>query len=219
MKPAKTIVRLSIWADMNPSGNRQLSMVCDQSNNRYASFDQTRTPLIEMTLKGMSRMRAVIIALLIVYAPFCTNANAESTLIAGYVEKVWFNSNKIAFKAKLDTGAKTSSINSPNYEVFKRKGIKWVRFEVTNDQGDKFSVERKLQRYTRIRRAGIDLARRPVIKMKICVGGKTGMSEFTLADRSSMNYQVIIGRTFLSNRLLVDSSRAFLASDKCKQSD
>lgn len=173
---------------------------------------------------GVARVRSargVIVAVALILALFSGQSaeakDLQDVVVAGYVENVWFKGNKVSLRAKLDTGAKTSSINSPNYELFKRKGKEWVRFRVGNREGGVLAVERKLVRYVRIRRAGSKLSRRPVIKMKICVGGQTGLSEFTLADRSSMNYQVIIGRSFMNEKIIVDPSRAFMVSKRCKR--
>jgi hypothetical protein len=48
---------------------------------------------------------------------------------------------------------------------------------------------------------------RPVIEAEIEIAGKKMKSEFTLADRSHMRYQVLIGVNILENRFLVDPSR------------
>jgi len=135
--------------------------------------------------------------------------------MAGYVENIWFN-NKIAFKAKLDTGAKTSSINARDYEIFKKDGLQWVRFEIKNDQRQKLVVKRKIERFVRIRRAGEHKSERPVIKLKVCLGGIIGVAEFTLADRQSMNYQVLLGRSFMADRILIDPGKSFLVSGRCE---
>jgi hypothetical protein len=143
-------------------------------------------------------------------------AMAEDPIIAGYVERVRFNNNEFALKAKLDTGAKTSTINAPEYEIFKKDGRQWVRFQLANEKGRKLVVKRKIERFARIRRAGTVTSERPVIKMKVCIGGTTGFAEFTLSDRQSMNYQVLIGRSFMTDRILIDPGKSFLVSDRCE---
>jgi len=52
--------------------------------------------------------------------------------------------------------------------------------------------------------------------MKVCIGGTTGFAEFTLSDRQSMNYQVLIGRSFMTDRILIDPGKSFLVSDRCE---
>ena len=59
-------------------------------------------------------------------------AFAEEKHIAGWIERVSIYPGNIKIKAKLDTGAKISSLNAKNLEQFKRNGDTWVRFEVLN---------------------------------------------------------------------------------------
>lgn len=138
-------------------------------------------------------------------------AHAEP-VTSGWIENAWFGESGIKFKAKLDTGANTSSINAPRYEEFDRDGARWVRFQITNSEGQDHKVESKIMRVAKIRRTGVASVSRPVILLDICIAGQKGTVEFTLADRTGMNYQVLIGRTFLAGRILVDSSRTYLRS-------
>ena len=48
---------------------------------------------------------------------------------------------------------------------------------------------------------------RPIVEAKIRLAGKNMKSEFTLADRSHMKYDVLIGVNILKNGFLVDPSR------------
>lgn len=145
-----------------------------------------------------------------------TQALAQSLDEIGYVENLWLTSHKASFPAKIDTGALTSSLNARNYEIFKKRGKKWVRFKIQSKNGVRLVVKRPIERFARIRRAGVELKRRPIIKLKACLGGKTQSAEFSLTDRTSMNYQVIVGRKFLENRFVVNPAESFLVSGKCK---
>ncbi len=143
-------------------------------------------------------------------------AHAQSLSELGYVEKLWLESYETALPAKIDTGAKTSSINAPDFEVFKKNGKKWVRFTLETKSGKKRAIKKPVARFVRIRRAGVEAKERPIIKLKTCLGGKTQVAEFSLADRSEMNYQAIVGRALLRNRFLVNPAEAFLASGRCE---
>lgn len=141
--------------------------------------------------------------------------DAKSLDEVGYVEKLWLESYDTSVSAKVDTGALTSSLNAPNYEIFKKNGKKWVRFTLRTKDGDRYNIKKPIERFVRIRRAGVDVKRRPIINLKVCLGGKTRVAEFSLTDRSSMNYPVIVGRAFLNGRFVVNPAEAFLASKKC----
>lgn len=140
---------------------------------------------------------------------------AESKIVAGYLEKVWLGNNEIAFQAKLDTGANSSSLNAAKSEVFERDGQKWVRIDLTNRWNQSYQFERRVKKTVLIRRAGTKKQRRFIIDLKLCVGGRTMITEFSLADRTGQSYQVLVGRKFLRDQILVDAGKKFLVSRRC----
>lgn len=100
-------------------------------------------------------------------------------------------------------------------EPFLRDGKKWVRFYVPTPDGGRAVVQRPLVRVSPIRRAGVDVVNLPVVELLACMTGVLRAVEFNLADRSGMNHQVLIGRSFLKGCILVDSSTEHIQSDKC----
>lgn len=144
------------------------------------------------------------------------STSQTTSTVAGYIENAWFDDNRIAFPAKLDTGANSSSINAPGYKPFKRDGKDWVRIDINNRVGQQLVLEVPIDRYVTIRRAGTAKAERPIVKLTICVGGKIANTEFTLADRTGQSYQVLIGRKFMAGRLLVDSGAEYLVKGRCR---
>ncbi len=141
--------------------------------------------------------------------------STSALLVAGFVEWAHLTSSRFAIKAKLDTGAKSSSVNAVDVAQFKRGNESWVRFQLQNSRGEKLIIERPIVRVARIRRASAEISERQVVTLEICIAGRTGEAEFTLADRTGMNYDLLIGRSFLSSRLLVDSGAQFLGTGKC----
>jgi hypothetical protein len=55
---------------------------------------------------------------------------------------------------------------------------------------------------------------RYVIETSICIGGEQFLAEMTLADRSQMLFRMLLGRTAMKNRYIVDPSRSYCASQK-----
>ncbi len=162
----------------------------------------------------MAALNILRLPVLIVSLLLAGQVKAEPATV-GWIENAWFGNAEIKFQAKLDTGAKTSSINAPKFQEFERNGEKWVRFRITNAEGQGHTVESKIVRTSRIRRSGVAPVSRPVILIHVCIAGQKARVEFTLADRTGMDYQVLIGRTFLAGRLLVDSRRTHLRSGLC----
>lgn len=141
------------------------------------------------------------------------------SVIAGYAEETYISGigKPVRFAAKLDTGATTSALNTDgDHEEYTRDGAPWVRFAVKNPQGATLKVDARITRYANVKRAGTADDRRPVVKLTACVGGVTKTEEFTLTDRSGMDYPILVGRNFLGSEILVDSGRTDLTTGKCR---
>lgn len=148
---------------------------------------------------------------------FSALSNAESKDVVGWVEKVCICPGNVLVHAKLDTGAKTSSINAPNLEVFRRGSDQWVRFDLTNQEGKTVTFEQKVMRIARIKRKGAKSQDRLVIRLGICVGNIYKEVEVNLVDRSHYKYQMLIGRNFLRGCLLIDSALKYTVEPKCRE--
>ena len=142
-------------------------------------------------------------------------ASASEPSIAGYVENLWLVNPSLSLKAKLDTGAKSSSLHVRNYSRFTSRGRDWVRFSIVDTGGQTVTLERPIERVVSIRRAGVSAQRRPTVMLSICVAGQAAETEFNLADREKMNYPALIGRTFLAGRIIVDASKTYVGSGRC----
>ncbi|GAB3476935.1 ATP-dependent zinc protease [Azotobacter salinestris] len=139
--------------------------------------------------------------------------------VFGWIEKGLIQPENIPVKMKLDTGALTSSLDAKDLQRFERDGDQWVRFnvEVTDRDSGKpidSAFERRVLRSVKVRGAG-GAERRPVVRMRICIGKRTYDEEFSLNDRSRMNYPVLIGRRTLGHLGLVDVSRTFTVDPEC----
>lgn len=132
----------------------------------------------------------------------------EHILIQGVQEKL---------KAKLDTGALTSSIHAEEKELFERDGKKWVRFIVTDPTQPKpvrTRIEAPLVRIARIKEPGAESEAREVVRLSFQIGERKLRGEFTLNNRKNMLAPVLIGRSIIKDLGLVDPSRTHLADQK-----
>ena len=142
--------------------------------------------------------------------------NGGAPVVLGYLEDVSVGKLGLEMKAKLDTGADTSSVHARNVEIYKRsKRDNWVRFRLVGKDGRSIRYDQNVIRFAQIKTKTGGTIRRPVIHLPVCVGGQAGLAEVNLADRDPFEFDVLIGREFLSNRVLVDSSRTFIASESC----
>ena len=56
---------------------------------------------------------------------------------------------------------------------------------------------------------------RPVILLRICLGGVRKEAEVNLVDRSRFKYPLLIGRSFLAGDFLIDSDQTYLLKPLC----
>lgn len=140
--------------------------------------------------------------------------------IFGWVEWVELLDGNIRMKAKLDTGAATSSLDATDIERFRKDGKRWVRFTVTDPESEEQLVlEKRLVRNVRIVRHGDEYQRRPVVKMDMCLGDRLQEVEVNLIDRRNFIYPLLLGRSALEEAALVDSGSTFQFSPACFESD
>jgi hypothetical protein len=159
--------------------------------------------------KYLSTLLIIMIALTL---PIYALANKE---IVGWVEKVRIYPGGLTIKAKIDTGAKSSSINCNCITPVERNGEKWVRFSITNDAGEISWFERKIVRVSTIKRHFGETQERFVVKLGLCLGGIYKETEFNLIDRSGLNYQLLVGRRFLEGTHIVDPEKTFIRKPVC----
>jgi len=136
-----------------------------------------------------------------------------SKMTVGRQEQVWLEDIQLALRARVDTGAETASLDAHNIELFERNGKRWVRFEIMHpDTGEALQLERKLKRTVSIIQSNTSEAeRRPVIKLGITIGHIKQSAEFTLSNRSHLDYQLLIGRNILKDVMIVDVSKINIA--------
>ena len=135
----------------------------------------------------------------------------DEKIIMGWLETVFLEPGALKSTAKLDTGAKTSSIHAGLIEHYTKEGSPWVRFTFVPEPKGKATVfERALVRTAVIKERQSKSSMRDVVRLTICKNGISYETEFTLNDRSSFNYPILLGRSFLQDVALVDASSTFL---------
>ncbi|NQV83022.1 MAG: ATP-dependent zinc protease [Rhodospirillales bacterium] len=143
--------------------------------------------------------------------------NGAERQVVGYIEDVRIFPGDLPLKAKIDTGAKTSSIDVRDPVKFEREGREWVRFKIKTKTGESGLIERPVLRKTQIRRAETETEARYVINLGICLGGYFKQAEVNLNNRAGMGYRFLIGRLFLGDRFLIDSSKKNLTTPNCPE--
>lgn len=159
-------------------------------------------------------VRAALLAVLLAAFLSPSPAAAERRSI-GYLENVRIYPGAVAVRAKIDSGAATSSLDVGKIEEFDLGGEPWVRFRLAGRDGKGPVVERPLVRLSSVRRSGTERQIRYVINLGICLGGYYNVAQINLSDRSGMNYRMLIGRRFLEDKFLIDASAKYLTKPEC----
>jgi ribosomal protein S6--L-glutamate ligase len=111
-------------------------------------------------------------------------------------------------KAKIDTGAATSSIHAYNIKYIKKNHINYVTFEIHPLQGNNRVVvpcEAILIEKRKVKSSNGKIQTRPVIKTNLQIGRLIIPIELNLTNRDSMGMRMLIGRQALK-KLLVNPS-------------
>lgn len=117
-----------------------------------------------------------------------------------------------AIKARVDSGAKTSSIHAFNIQHFRRHEQEWVSFEIHPLQNNRHVVlrcESPVVDKRDVKSSSGITEKRYVIKQKLELGGSSREVELTLANRDSMGYRMLLGREAMIDRILINPSARF----------
>ena len=137
-----------------------------------------------------------------------TTASPPTLTVLGAVEEVQVFPAKIILRARIDSGATTTSISAVDIQEFERDGDQWVQFNVPTADGN-IAFKRPLVGHVKVKRHGEDPLKRPVVNLQIKIGSIEQRLEVSLADRRNYEYPVLIGRNFLKDIAIVDVSRQY----------
>jgi len=172
---------------------------------------------------------ALITTLLLTTSQAMADDDTSEPERMGFVEWIVIKDSGVRLKARLDTGAKTSSLHATDIEEFEKDGEEWVRFHLPLDdhkdmdapenEGVVLQFERPVERTVLIKRKGAPSQRRYVVNLEFCIAGGVHETQFSLTDRGAFTYGALLGRRFMGDdNVVVDSSDSFLADKECEYS-
>lgn len=118
-----------------------------------------------------------------------------------------------AIKARIDSGAATSTIHATNIEVYEKEGKKYVRFKVHPLQKNRKIVklcDAPLHSMREIKSSSGHKEKRPIILTPLTIGQETWEVEVTLTNRDNMGYRMLLGRQAMAGKFLVDPDASFV---------
>jgi hypothetical protein len=114
-------------------------------------------------------------------------------------------------KAKVDTGAKSSSLHAWDIEVDNATGV--VGFNLRPLQDDEsivIAATAMLVDHREVRSSNGEVEVRPVIRTSALVVGQKLDIELGLTSRDEMGFRMLLGRSAVRRRFVIDPGRSFL---------
>lgn len=115
-------------------------------------------------------------------------------------------------KAKIDTGARSSTLHAVDVKISKADGVEVATFKVHPRQRDfhtTIACRAEVLEYREVRSSNGKLEKRPVIVTPLELLGEQWPIELTLTNRDEMGFRMLLGRQSFRRRFLVDAGRSF----------
>ncbi|MGR4068225.1 ATP-dependent zinc protease [Halomonas sp. LR3S48] len=205
----------------------QIALSCDRPDTDTAMDQRQAELLAELRDAGVTlrHLRGDIERLeqrgdepLVVPAE-CNNELSEtlsSKAMVGRSEWIGLPDVGTYLRARVDSGANTSSLSATDITRFERDGEDWVRFKLGLNEDDVVVdgvrgewIERPVERRVRVMQAAGSTSR-PVVSLLMTLGPIRETVEFTLNDRTHLNYPVLLGRRFLMDIALIDVAENYI---------
>lgn len=116
-------------------------------------------------------------------------------------------------KAKVDTGARTSTLHAFEIQSFRKDEREWIRFRIHPEQyrdDVAVSCEAPLKDRRVVTDSGGHQEVRCVIETPLVLGGERWPIEISLTGRDDMRFRMLLGRTAIQARAVVDPGRSYL---------
>ena len=123
-------------------------------------------------------------------------------------------------RARVDSGAKTSSMHAVNITPFKKEGTPWISFEVhplQNNGKTTVHCESPVYDKRKVKSSTGNSELRYVIKTILSIAESTWEIEVTLTNRDTMGYRMLLGRQAMSGKMLVDPEASFLLGEPTEE--
>lgn len=144
--------------------------------------------------------------LLAVLLSFSMHVRADlQKQVVGATEVVFVKEANMSFKARVDTGAKTSSIHAENIELDLSgdpRG-KPISFYLVTKSGQSTKVETRVMSVVKVKTSE-HTERRYVVPLHIKWQDSEKIVPVTLNDRGNMEYSLLLGRNWLQGEFIVD---------------
>jgi len=169
---------------------------------RLSASEQTPAATRRKVKKNKPKARAI------------ASSRKKTLLTVGWREWIGLPALNIeAIRAKIDTGARSSSLHAKKIDMFDQDGENWVRFEVILDHAHergRIPCVAPVADVRSIKNSFGVSEERIIIRTLLRIGDGIWPIEVSLADRENMTFPALLGRTALRKHAVVDSGRSYL---------
>lgn len=118
----------------------------------------------------------------------------------------------VAIRAKVDTGARSSSLHVDAQWRFIEGGAPWAGFRIATGirSGQVIESQAPISDEREVTDSGGNRSRRVFLRTPLLVAGVEREVEINLTDRRGMLFPMLLGRTALARAFVIDPARSFL---------
>lgn len=131
-----------------------------------------------------------------------TNPPSQTKSVVGQTATIGIGGTSLSLLARVDTGARTTSIHAESIEIRGQA----VRFQLKDENGQRVVMERPIVKKANVRNA-VGQEERVFVELTLDFNGHSKPLLVNLRDRSRMTYRLLLGRNWLDGDYLVDVSR------------
>lgn len=167
--------------------------------------------------KGVKRVpHLTVFGFLLFLGIFGVTVQADTgPVVTGWVEKVAIPEYNLTLKAKVDSGADSSSLHAVSIHRFTKNNQAWVQFRTQ----DGIAIQKPVLRIVHIKTKTKGTQAREVVELPICLAGRLKNVPVNLVDRSHFSYPMLIGRSAMTGQFLINPHQKFLTEPKCAFKD
>jgi hypothetical protein len=146
---------------------------------------------------------------LLIFVFFYSLLYSQNTII-GKFERVSFKEFGLNnLKAKIDSGAKTSSLHCSFIHKLPNNKVSFILLDKDHKKFTSLSKTATISRIGKVKSSNGKIQKRYFIKTTISLLGKEFLTEFSLTNRGSMKFPVLLGRSLLKNGFCIDVNKQY----------
>jgi hypothetical protein len=121
--------------------------------------------------------------------------------------------NLKSVRAKIDTGARTSSLHCMSIVPTKDGYVKFIFLDENNNKFTGKYITKKVSRISNVKSSNGTIQKRYFVQTPIVIYNKTYTMELSLSHRGSMKFPLLIGRELIKKDFIVDVTKKNLSFD------